>query len=107
MTFLHLDQLVGDQAVGFAVDGIGGFAARRFDQAEYLTGDYVEPVAQVLHAMLRLGLQVFLVSPRDGLGGQPFDVLVDVQEERHSDFPFPSLEDLGGCLRDDPRVRRR
>ena len=75
--------LVGDQAVGLAVDPARGLGVGRLDQAEHLPGALVEPVLLVVDAVGALDLEVAGVGSGDGLGGEPVDLLVDVHEQRH------------------------
>ena len=46
---MHLEGLVGDQAVGLSVDAMGGVGG--LDQAEDLAGALVGPVPEVLDAV--------------------------------------------------------
>jgi len=57
--------LIRDKAVSFAVDGIGGFRVRSFDQAEEHCGLFVHPVAQTVHAVRRLSREIRLVCSGD------------------------------------------
>jgi hypothetical protein len=72
----------------FAVDCDGGFLARGFDQAEDLSGGFVEPVPPIVHAILLLHFEVARVCARDGILGQTFDMLVNVYVEWHRHFSF-------------------
>lgn len=45
----NLDDFVGDEAVGFAVDGFSGFLTGSLTQAEDSSIGFVEPVFQVFH----------------------------------------------------------
>jgi hypothetical protein len=91
LALFHLDELVGHQAVRFAVNGGGRLLVGRFDQAKDLARFFVEPVAPVVDAVLRLGLQIRLVGLLDGIGGQAFDVVVNIHEQRHFIPPFRLL----------------
>src|ERR1044071_9003865 len=56
----HFDDAVGDQAVRLAMDGNRRVLVRRLDQAEHLPRRLVEPIAQVLHVVFLLRLQIGL-----------------------------------------------
>jgi hypothetical protein len=65
-----LDDLVdsvGKQAVRLAVDGDCGVGTRRLGQAKDLGIFLVDPVTQILHAKLILGLQIGPVCADDVL----------------------------------------
>src|SRR6185503_15443840 len=81
--FLHLDDLVGDGAVCLAVDGLRGLLAGSLDEAEDLARSLVVPVLQVVDAVLVLALQVLAVGVGEPLRGQPVDLVVHVEIERH------------------------
>src|SRR5919107_1051190 len=85
--FLDLGYLVGDQAVGLAVHGLGRLLVRGLCQAEDLARLFVEPVPEVLDPVLVLDLLVLPVGVGDRLGGQAFDVPVVINEQRHSANP--------------------
>src|SRR5690349_13161785 len=63
--FLHLEDLVGDQAVRVAVHGVGGLGVGGLDEAEDLPLGLVDPVAQVADAVGLLGGEVGLVGLGD------------------------------------------
>src|SRR5262249_50787324 len=92
-SFLHLNHVIGDKAVRFAVDGDRGFSAGGLDQAEDLAGLLVEPVAHILDAMLFLDLQVGLMRLGDSLGRQPVDMVVNIHEQRHMDAPVAGINE--------------
>src|SRR5262249_54572574 len=82
-SFLHFDDLVGDQTVGFAVDRGGGFLARRLHQTEDLARALVVPVAQVADAVLVLDLEILLMRVPDRLGVESVDLVVHVEIKWH------------------------
>ena len=51
---LHSIDLVGDQAMGLVVDGLGRRDGRRVDQAEHLASPLIDPVPQVPGLVLAL-----------------------------------------------------
>jgi hypothetical protein len=69
--------------VGGAVGGGDGFAIGRLGQAEDLPRRFVVPVADEPHAETCLHGQVLLMRRRDRFRRQPFDLVVDVDEQRH------------------------
>ena len=68
--FFDLVNLVGDEPVSFAMDPNGSFFVRRVGQAKDLARALIQPVLDVLHSVLRLHLQVFLVGTSDRLGSR-------------------------------------
>jgi hypothetical protein len=82
---------VGQQAVGFPVDGDGRRLVGGLDQAEDLAGRLVEPVVPVVDAVFVLDLEVPGVRGRDGLGGQPGNVVMGIDGERYGGAPLRSL----------------
>ena len=82
VSFLDLDQFVGEQPVGFAMHRDRRFLVRRFDETEHLARLLVEPVLEILHAVLLLRPQVDLVRSGDRVFGQARNVIVDVDEQR-------------------------
>ena len=54
--------LVGDEAVSFPMDGVGGLGIVRLDQAEYFSCLLIHPVPQIAHPISGLGLEVLSVS---------------------------------------------
>src|SRR4029078_6516726 len=61
----------------------GGLHVRRLDEAEHFAGLVVEPVAQVLHAVLPLRFEILGVRDPDSVFPQPRDVTVNVHVKRH------------------------
>ena len=51
-SFLDLDDLVCNLTMGLAVYRLSGFFVWRLDQAENLSGAFVEPILQVLNPIL-------------------------------------------------------
>ena len=64
-TFLDLDDLSCYQAMGLAVDGFSGFFARSLDEAKNRAASLIEPVLQVICAVLPLNFQVLRMCTRD------------------------------------------
>src|SRR5262249_51524429 len=81
--FLHLDNLIGDESVGLPVNRLCRLFARCLDEAEHLARPLVVPVAQVVHAVLVLNLEVLLMGATERLARQSLDFVVDVKIERH------------------------
>ena len=78
----HLDDVVGDQPVCFAVDGLERRPVGSLGQAEHLAGRVVEPVGDVADAVMVLHPDVERVGGGDLDGGRPRSVM-PVEEERH------------------------
>lgn len=66
-SFLDLVDLVGDEAVRLAMDGVGGLRVGGFDQAEGPPGSLVDPIGAVVNSMFALLLDVRRMSLRDVL----------------------------------------
>src|SRR3954453_11620659 len=75
--------LVGDEAVGFTVDTVGGLGVRGVDQAEQLPRRLVDPVLQVLHLVRVLGGEVGGVRGGSVLLRHPSLDVVYVHEQWH------------------------
>ena len=60
--FLDFDDLIREEAVGLAMYCRGCFFARSLHQAKDLACAFIEPVFQVLHALLGLDLKVLRMS---------------------------------------------
>ena len=54
--FLDLGQVIGHEAVRFSMDRRGGVRIRSLDEAPHLARSLVEPVLDVVHPVLVLGL---------------------------------------------------
>src|SRR5207249_3072853 len=91
--FCHFDDVVRHDAVGFAVHGRRRFLAGGLDETEHLSGALVVPVPDVVHAVLALHGQIFLVGLGSHLGGEAIDLVVDIQVERHG----PTLLSYGAA----------
>src|SRR5262249_29690575 len=81
--FLHFDDLVGHEAVGLAMHGRRRFLARGLTETEDLSSPLVVPVTDVVDAVLALHGEILLVSLCGHLGGEPVDLAVHVEVERH------------------------
>src|SRR5690242_19774494 len=66
-----------------AVHGLRGLLARRLHEAEHLACALVEPVAEVVHAVLLLDLQILPMGVRGHVGSERLDLVVHVEVERH------------------------
>jgi predicted ATPase len=80
------DDLVGEEAVRFAMHRGGGFFARRVDEAEHLSAVFVEPVLQQLEARLSERFQVLtggsaLKQPRQQTMRTAIDWSYDLLDE--------------------------
>src|SRR5437899_1012798 len=64
-----------------------------YDETEHLSGALVVPVPDVVHAVLALHGQIFLVGLGIHLGGEAIDLVVDIQVERHG----PTLLSYGAA----------
>src|SRR5262245_37949442 len=93
--FFYLDDLVGHHAVRLAMHGFSRLLAGRLHEAEDLAGAFVEPVAEILDAVLLMDRQVAAVGIRGDLGRQSVDLVVHVQVKRHSRAPLHSAERSG------------
>jgi Subunit ChlI of Mg-chelatase len=82
--FLDLDDLVGDQAVGLAVNRVGGFLVWCLDQAVRPSGLRIEPVLVIRHPVLVLNRKVLLVRALDRLSRQTIDLVVGIHEQWQS-----------------------
>src|SRR5262249_47916448 len=82
-SFLHLDDLIGDHPVRLTVHGLRRFLARRLHEAEHLARAFVEPVAEVVHPVLLLDLQILAMGVRGHIRRQRLDLVVHVEIERH------------------------
>src|SRR3954462_5265379 len=69
LTFLNLDNLVGEQSVRLPVDLDRCFLARRVNEAEHVSGLFVEPILDVVHVVLPLRREVARVRTLDRLFG--------------------------------------
>ena len=58
LALFDLDDLVGNAAVGFPVDGLSRFFARGFAQTKDSAFRFVEPILQVFYAVLSLNLKI-------------------------------------------------
>jgi hypothetical protein len=74
-------QRICDEAVRLAVNRNSGFLVGCFDEAENLARAFVKPVALIIDVVFLLGLQICLMRMRDSISGQPFDVIVDINEQ--------------------------
>ena len=84
--FGHREDLIGYQAVRLAVDALGGVRVGGLDQAEDLSGRWVDPVPQIADSVALLGRQIGGVCL---LGvGQPdrSGKRVDIHEQWHVGF---------------------
>src|SRR5712692_6291574 len=80
----HLEDPVGDQAVGLTVHPRSGLRVRRLDQAERLVVLLVDPVPEVLHAIRILLGEVCLVRMGHVLRGRAlWKLLVHIHVNRH------------------------
>jgi hypothetical protein len=80
LSLLNLDNLIGNQAMRFSMDGIRSLLAGRFDQTKDFAGALVKPVAQVFDPVLFLSFQVSLMGAAHGFRRQAFDVLVNIHK---------------------------
>ena len=81
--FLDDVDLVGDQAVRLAVDGVGGLRVRGVDEAEDLPRRLVDPVPEVLDPVSALRGEVGGVRLGDVVDADPALDRVDIHEQRH------------------------
>jgi hypothetical protein len=72
--------LVGDFAVGLAVDSLGGVSVRGIAKAKDGALLLAEPVAEIIDAMLALDFKVFLVGLGQIVGGNSRYVPVNIHE---------------------------
>ena len=99
----------------FALYRHSGFFARGLNETEDFASAHIEPVFQVLHAMLGLRLKVFRVCASDGLRRQSIHMMVNIQiewpfkgllswvrvvslSEGFVEFAFAGRQNLTGCL---------
>ena len=76
--------LIGDKPVGFPVNRVGGLRVGRVDKAEHLPGLVVNPVVDVPHVVLVLGLEVSLVGGSHILRRRSlWQRIVNIHEQRH------------------------
>ena len=78
LAFLNFNQLVRDKPMPFTVYGCSRFFARRLGQTKDLARAFIEPIFQILHAMLLLNLKVFLMGARHCFSRQSFHVMVNI-----------------------------
>src|SRR6185503_4296875 len=83
----NLNYLIGNQAMGFAMDRICSLFIWRFDQAKDLAALLVKPVAQVLDAVLLLCPQVGFMGLGNRIRGQSFDMSVRIHIQWHEISP--------------------
>ena len=74
---LHLDQFFRDQTMRFAVNLVRRLPVRRVDQAKGFPATLVEPVFQILHAVLLLRFQISRMR-RGQFFGRSLAEIVDV-----------------------------
>jgi hypothetical protein len=79
--FADREDLVRDKAVGLAMDRVGVFGIVGFNKAEDLSGRFVDPVPEVTHPILLLGLQILLMGAGNIHGGNPAFDAVDIHEQ--------------------------
>src|SRR5262249_34311844 len=89
--FFDLDDLVGQEAVGLAVNGGCRLLAGRLDATEPLARPLVVPVSEIVHPVLVLDAQIGLVGAGDGRARQSIDLLVNVEIKRHDSSPSNSF----------------
>jgi len=70
-----------------SVDSFGRLFGACLDETDDLATAFIDPVRQVLDAMLMLGLKVALMGLCDCFGSQSVHLVVDIHEEWHE----PSL----------------
>jgi hypothetical protein len=75
--------LIGDQAMRFTVDSLGGLFAGSLDQAENCSTALVHPVLFITHPILGLNLKVLGMRIGDCLFGRAVYLLVNVHIEWH------------------------
>ena len=75
--------MVGDQAVGFGVNGVRRLRRRRLDQAEHPPVVLVNPVPQVPHVVSGLRLQVREMRLGDVVHRDATVDFVHIHEKRH------------------------
>ena len=83
VALLDFHDLVGDQTVRFLVHGRRRLGVSCFDETVDRAVLFVEPVLLVVDALLALRREVCLVGIGDSLGGESFDGVVRVHEQRH------------------------
>jgi len=78
LALFNLDDFVGDEAMGFAMDSLGRFLARGLTQAEDGSIGFVEPIFQVFHPVFLLDLQILLVDSGDSFSRQAINSFVNI-----------------------------
>src|SRR3954469_603806 len=91
-----LEEVLGDEAVGLAVDRDRGLTVGRLDEAEDLAGGLVDPVVLVVDAELRTDPDVGLVG-WDDIAGLNAGEVVDVDEGCHRWFLLVTDTLIGHC----------
>ena len=86
-SLFDLNNFIGKQAMGFAMNGNCRFFIWRFNETEHLAGILVKPVAQVLDTVLRLCLQVGRMGLGNRIRGEPFDMAVRIHKQWHEFSP--------------------
>jgi hypothetical protein len=102
----NLNYLIGNQAMGFAMDRICSLFIWRFDQAKDLAALLVKPVAQVLDAVLLLCPQVGFMGLGNRIRGQSFDMSVRIHIQWHEISPYKGARPANAASQNNSNVSR-